>query len=167
MTDDHSGAGGADGDHTGAGGADGDHTGAGGADGDHTGAGGVAFDHAGIATDDADGLADLYVDLLGCERAHEETFEGMYVTFLDFGNGYVELLEPQEGGTIARYLDEQGPGIHHLAVATDDIEAALDRARTCGVDLVDEQPRQGAWGHEVAFLHPRSTGGVLLEFVQH
>jgi len=127
----------------------------------------MTIDHAGIATDDADALADLYVDLLGCERAHEETFDGMFVVFLDLGNGYFELLEPQDGGTIARYLDEHGPGIHHLAVATDDIEKALDRARACGVDLVDEEPRPGAWGHEVAFLHPGSTGGVLLEFVQH
>jgi len=127
----------------------------------------MTIDHAGIATDDADALVDLYVDLLDCERAHEETFDGMFVVFLDLDNGYFELLEPRDGGTIAQYLDEHGPGIHHLAVATDDIEEALDRARACGVDLVDEEPRSGAWGHEVAFLHPRSTGGVLLEFVQH
>jgi methylmalonyl-CoA/ethylmalonyl-CoA epimerase len=125
------------------------------------------FDHAGIATEDANRLADLYVDLLDCERVHEESFDGMSVMFLDFGNSHVELLEPREGGTIARYLDEHGPGIHHLAVATDNIEAALDRARARGVDLIDEEPRPGAWGHEVAFLHPRSTGGVLLEFVEH
>jgi methylmalonyl-CoA/ethylmalonyl-CoA epimerase len=131
------------------------------------GTGSTHFDHAGIATDDADALAALYADLLGCERAHEETFDGMAVIFLDVGNGYFELLEPHKGGTIARYLDEHGPGIHHLAVATEDIEAALDRARACGVDLVDEEPRPGAWGHEVAFLHPGSTGGILLEFVQH
>ena len=127
----------------------------------------MTIDHAGIATDDADALAGLYTDLLPCDRAHEEQFEGMFVVFLAFGNGYVELLEPREGGTIARYLDEHGPGIHHLAVATEDIEAALSRARACGVDLVDEAPRAGVWGHDVAFLHPRSTGGVLLEFVQH
>lgn len=127
----------------------------------------TTIDHAGIATDDADALGELYVELLGCEQVHEETFDGMLAVFLDFGNGYFELLEPQDGGTIARYLDEHGPGIHHLAVATDDIDAALDRARACGVELVDEEPRPGAWGHQVAFLHPRSTGGVLLEFVEH
>lgn len=124
------------------------------------------FDHAGIATTDADGLAALYVDLFGCERAHEERLDGMFVCFLDLGGGYLELLEPRDGGTIARYLDEHGPGIHHIAVATDDIEAALDRARACGIDSV-EGPRPGAWGHEVAFLHPDSTGGVLFEFVEH
>jgi methylmalonyl-CoA/ethylmalonyl-CoA epimerase len=126
----------------------------------------MRFDHAGVATDDAEGLADLYAGLLGCEVAHEETFDGMRVVFLGFGNGYVELLEPRDGGPVASYLDDHGPGVHHLAVATDDIEAALDRAREVGVDLIDEEPRDGAWGHEVVFLHPASTGGVLLELVE-
>jgi methylmalonyl-CoA/ethylmalonyl-CoA epimerase len=124
------------------------------------------FDHAGIATDDADGLADKYATLFEADRVHEETFDGMAVVFLDFGNGYLELLEPLDCGAIASYLDENGPGIHHLAVATEDIEAALHRAREAGVALVDERPREGAWGHDVAFLHPKSTGGVLLEFVE-
>lgn len=127
----------------------------------------MEFDHAGIATDDAEGLADQYAALFDAGVAHEEEFEGMYVVFLDVGNGFLELLEPREDGTIARYLDEHGPGIHHLALSTSDIEAALDRAREHGVELVDEQPREGAWGHDVAFLHPSSTGGVLIEFVQH
>ena len=125
-------------------------------------------DHAGIATDDADALADRYTDLFGFELAHEETFDGMAVVFLDCGNGYFELLEPLDGeGAIARYLDRGGPGIHHLALETDDIEGALDRAREHGVELIDDEPREGAWGHEVGFLHPKSTGGVLIEFVEH
>ncbi len=127
----------------------------------------MRFDHAGIATDDADGLADLFVDLLDARVAHEEEFDGMEVVFLDLGNGYFELLEPTEGGTIASYLDRQGPGIHHLALVTDDIAGALDRAREMGIEPIDEEPRPGAWGHDVAFLHPRSTGGVLVEFVEH
>jgi methylmalonyl-CoA/ethylmalonyl-CoA epimerase len=123
------------------------------------------FDHAGVATDDADALADQYATILGCRQVHAETFDGMDVRFLEFENGYIELLEPQGDGPIASYLDEHGAGIHHLAVATDDIERSLARARDHGVELVDSEPRAGAWGHEVAFLHPRSTGGVLLEFV--
>ena len=92
----------------------------------------------------------------------------MKVVFLRFGSSYFELLEPVESeGAIARYLDRNGPGIHHLALATDDIAGALQRARECDVDLIDEEPRPGAWGHDVAFLHPKSTGGVLLEFVEH
>lgn len=127
----------------------------------------MKFDHAGIATEDASGLADLYAELFGLEVAHEETFDGMRLVFLDCGNGYFELLEPLEEGTIARYLDDHGAGIHHLALATDDIEGALERAREHDVRLVDEEPRPGAWGHSVAFLHPRDTGGVLIEFVEH
>ena len=128
----------------------------------------MEFDHAGLATDDADHLADLYGTLFDAPVVHEEVMEdGLRVVFLDLGNGFFELLEPTGGGTVARYLDRNGPGIHHLAVATEDIEWALDTARDAGVSLIDEEPRSGAWGHDVAFLHPKDTGGVLLEFVQH
>lgn len=127
----------------------------------------MRFDHAGIATDDADALAELYGDLLNAPIVHEETFDGMAVSFLDLGTGYLELLEPVSDGPIADYLDDHGAGIHHLAFATDDIDAALDRARALDIGLVDEEPRPGAWGHDVAFLHPRDTGGVLVEFVEH
>ena len=125
------------------------------------------FDHAGIATDDADGLAELYSELFDTPVVHEERFDGMDVRFLDCGGGYFELLEPVEGGTIARYLDKNGPGIHHLALATDDIRGALERMDEHDIELVDEEPRAGAWGHEVAFLHPKSTGGILVELVEH
>lgn len=127
----------------------------------------VRFDHAGIATQDAESAATLFTDLCGLEVAHEETFDGMRVVFLDCGNGYLELLEPQEGGTIARYLDDHGPGIHHLAFETDDVAGALKRAESLGIEAVDDAPRPGAWGHDVAFLHPRDTCGVLVEFVEH
>jgi methylmalonyl-CoA/ethylmalonyl-CoA epimerase len=121
--------------------------------------------HVGVATDDAAALAALYGDLLGVEVAHAERFDGMEVRFLDCGNGYLELLEPREEGTVARYLDRRGPGVHHVAFETPDVSAALERARGLGIETVDEEPRPGAWGHEVAFLHPESTGGVLVEFV--
>jgi methylmalonyl-CoA/ethylmalonyl-CoA epimerase len=126
------------------------------------------IDHAGIATDDAAELADLFVGLLDCEHVHSETFDGMDVHFLDCGNGYLELLEPlDDEGAIARYLDRNGPGIQHLAFATEDATAALDRAHDLDIEPIDETPREGAWGHEVAFLHPRDTGGILIEFVEH
>lgn len=127
----------------------------------------MEFDHAGIATEDADELAGLYGDLLEVQVAHEEVFDGMTVRFLDVGGGYLELLEPDEDGAIADYLERHGPGIHHLALRTDDAAAALERARDLGIEPIDDEPRPGAWGHEVAFLHPASTGGVLLEFVEH
>jgi methylmalonyl-CoA/ethylmalonyl-CoA epimerase len=125
----------------------------------------MSFHHLGVATASGDDLAATFEGLLHAPVAHEEQFDGMTVRFLEFDRGYFELLEPHDGGTIARYLDRHGPGIHHVALETDDMDAALDRARECGVDLVDETPRPGAWGHDVAFLHPESTGGVLIEFV--
>ena len=128
----------------------------------------MRFDHAGIATDDADALAELYTDLFDTPIVHEETFNGMAVVFLDCEDGYFELLEPLDGdGAIARYLDRDGPGVHHLALETDDVRGVLDRAREHGVERIDDEPRPGAWGHDVAFLHPGSTGGVLIEFVEH
>ncbi|QCC52580.1 methylmalonyl-CoA epimerase [Halapricum salinum] len=126
----------------------------------------MRFDHAGIATEDAAVLAERYESLLDAEIAHQETFDGMEIVFLDLGNGYFELLEPvAENNAIARYLDRRGSGIHHLALATVDIEQALARAERMGIESLDDEPRPGAWGHDVAFLHPRDTGGVLLEFV--
>ncbi|QLK26498.1 methylmalonyl-CoA epimerase [Natrinema zhouii] len=126
------------------------------------------YDHAGIAIDDAADLAALYGDLFGLEVVHEEEFDGMRVVFLDCGDGYFELLEPLEAdGTIARYLENNGAGIHHLALATDDLEGALETVRDHDVALIDEEPRPGAWGHSVAFLHPKDTGGILIELVEH
>ena len=125
----------------------------------------MSFHHLGVATASADDLAATFEGLLGASVAHEERFDGMRVRFLALDGGYFELLEPHDGGTIARYLDRNGPGIHHVALGTDDIGAALDRARARGIDPIDETPRPGAWGHDVAFLHPGSTGGVLIEFV--
>lgn len=127
----------------------------------------MQIDHIGIATRDADELQALYTELLQIEVAHRESFDGMAVVFIDMGSGYLELLEPQSEGSIDRYLESNGPGINHVAFQTTDIEAAMTRAREMGVNFIDETPRDGAWGHEIAFLHPDSTGGTLIEFVQH
>lgn len=128
----------------------------------------MRLDHIGIATEDVASFVDLYADLFGFERAHREEFGGMNVSFLAVGDAYLEVLEPVEDGTaIAEYLDRSGPGLHHVAFAVDDVGSALEAAREHGIDLIDESPRPGAWGHEVAFLHPSSTGGVLVEFVAH
>ena len=126
-------------------------------------------DHIGVVTDDADDLAALYGTLFDAPAVHEELLDGLRVVFLELDeNSYFELLEPVESDSdIGAYLDREGPGIHHVALATEDIEAALATAREAGVGLIDEEPREGAWGHEIAFLHPRDTGGALVEFVQH
>jgi methylmalonyl-CoA/ethylmalonyl-CoA epimerase len=138
----------------------------------------MEFDHVGVATDDAAALASLFGDLFDAPVVHEEVFDGMQVVFLRLGGGgtgadsptYLELLEPTADATegpIARYLDREGPGIHHVAVRTPDVAEALATARALDVEPVDDEPRPGAWGHRVAFLHPGSTGGVLVEFVEH
>lgn len=129
----------------------------------------MQIDHIGVATRDADELEAMYTELLGGEVAHRESLNGMGVVFIDVGSGsgYLELLEPQSKGPIDRYLESDGSGIHHVAFQTTDIDGAMTRAEEIGVNLIDETPRDGAWGHEIAFLHPDSTGGMLIEFVQH
>lgn len=124
--------------------------------------------HLGIATSDGARLVSLYSDLLGASVAHEETFDSIQIWFIEFDNGFFEVLEPLENEeTISRFLEKSGEGIHHIAVETKDIRTALNRARELDLTLIDESPRDGAWGHKVAFLHPKSTGGVLIEFVSH
>lgn len=125
-------------------------------------------DHIGIATEDVDEFADRYETVFGFDVVHEETFGGMKIAFLDVDGTYFELLEPIEADTtIGSYLDSRGPGMHHVAFAVDSIDAALERASDADVRTIDDDPRPGAWGHTVAFLHPASTGGVLVEFVEH
>lgn len=129
----------------------------------------MRFHHTGIATDDAAPLVERYGALFDAPVVHEETVDDLRVTFLELENGYFELLEPQSGaeGAVASFLDREDGGVHHVALAVEDVAAALATARDVGVDPIDEEPRPGAWGHEVAFLHPGDTGGVLIEFVGH
>lgn len=126
----------------------------------------MEFHHVGIATDDVDGLAESYGALFDLEVVHEETLEQLRVVFLPLGDGYFELLEPlDDSGPIADHLEAK-TALHHLAVAVPDVQEAIDRAIETGVRPIDASPREGAWGHQVAFLHPGDTGGVLIEFVQ-
>ena len=126
------------------------------------------LDHLGIVTADADALAERYAAILDVPVVHEETARGIHFVFLDVGDGYFELLEPTDSETVvARFLDRHGEGMHHIALVVDSIPAALETAREGGAELIDEEPRPGAWGHDIAFLHPDSTGGVLIEFVAH
>lgn len=124
------------------------------------------YDHVGIVTDDLDSLLNTYKSLLHATVVHEDNSDGVNAAFLELENGYLELMEPYNQGVLSDFLDRNGPGIHHLAIRVDDIEAALEAARQQGVELIDEEPQPGAMGHRVAFLHPRSTGGVLIQFVE-
>lgn len=128
----------------------------------------MKIDHVGIATNELDELVDLFTTLTGSPVVREEEFGELRIVFVELENGFFEFLEPLAGEeTIASYLSQHGGGIHHIAVETDDISTALETAQATGVNCIDESPRPGAWNHEVAFLHPDSTGGVLFEYVQH
>ena len=127
------------------------------------------IDHIGVATDDLDGAIELYEETLGMPIAHRETVEsqGVEAVLLDVGDGHVELLRPLGPETpVGRYLQRQGPGLHHVAYAVDDIEGVLDSLKEAGVELIDAEPRVGIRDSRVAFVHPKSTGGVLTELVE-
>ena len=128
------------------------------------------LDHIGIAVNDLDEAIALYSEKLGFTVADVEDVPGfgVKVAFLPLGEGNVELVQPTaDDSAMARFLDKKGPGFHHLCFRVDDIRAELDRLEAAGVQLVDKEPRQGAHGTLVAFLHPKSTGGVLIELCQH
>jgi methylmalonyl-CoA/ethylmalonyl-CoA epimerase len=127
------------------------------------------IDHIGVATDDLDGAVALYEGTLGMPVAHRETVEsqGVEAVLLDVGDGHVELLRPLGPDTpIGKYLERKGPGLHHVAYAVDDIEGVLGSLKEAGVELIDSEPRTGIRDSRVAFVHPRSTGGVLTEIVE-
>ena len=127
------------------------------------------IDHIGVATDDLDGAVALYEGTLGMPVAHRETVEsqGVEAVLLDVGEGHVELLRPLGPDTpIGKYLERNGPGLHHVAYAVDDIEGVLGSLKEAGVELIDSEPRTGIRDSRVAFVHPRSTGGVLTEIVE-
>jgi methylmalonyl-CoA/ethylmalonyl-CoA epimerase len=127
------------------------------------------IDHIGVATDDLDGAVALYEDTLGMPVAHRETVEsqGVEAVLLDVGDGHVELLRPLGPDTpIGKYLESRGPGLHHVAYAVDDIDGVLSSLKEAGIELIDSEPRTGIRDSRVAFVHPRSTGGVLTEIVE-
>ncbi|HEY8226967.1 MAG TPA: methylmalonyl-CoA epimerase [Pyrinomonadaceae bacterium] len=130
----------------------------------------MKLDHIGLATRQLDeGLA-LWRDALGLEvDATEEISEqGVRVAMLAIGDTHVELLEPlSPESPVGKFLSKRGPGIHHVAVAVEDIHASLADLKRRGARLIDETPRLGARGCLVAFIHPSATNGVLLELVQH
>jgi methylmalonyl-CoA/ethylmalonyl-CoA epimerase len=127
-------------------------------------------DHIGIAVRDLDEGIALYGGLLGLEleRIEEVPQENVKVAFLKLDRtgavGHVELLAPLGAeGNIAAFIEKRGPGLHHIALAAADIETVMGRCREAGLRLLDETPRQGAGGKKIVFMHPRSTGGVLIE----
>lgn len=130
----------------------------------------MKINHLGIATKDIADALKFWSDALGLENVHTEVVEDqkVRVAMLPLGESRIELLEPtSDDSPISKFLDKRGGGgIHHIAVEVDDVEAALARLRSQGVKLIDETPRIGAEGCLVAFVHPSSANGVLLELVQ-
>ncbi len=134
-------------------------------------AGGAGFvDHIGIAVADMDQALALYRDLMGLEleRLEEVSSENVRVAMLKLDRtgavGHVELLAPMtDDCNIAKFIAKKGPGLHHIAFAATDTETVMQRCRDAGLRLLDESPRTGAGGKQIAFLHPKDTGGVLME----
>jgi methylmalonyl-CoA/ethylmalonyl-CoA epimerase len=130
----------------------------------------LSVHHVGIAVEDLDQAADFWSALLGAEVEHRDTVEdqGVEAVSLRTGSGRIELLAPLGPDTpVGRFLAKRGPGMHHVAFEVDSLAAELDRLRRDGVQLIDEQPRNGLFGLQVAFVHPEATGGVLAELVSH
>lgn len=127
------------------------------------------IDHIGVAVEDIDAALALYRDSFEMELAHRETVEsqGVEAVLLDVGDGHVELLRPLGPETpVGKFMAKNGPGLHHVAYAVADIDAALRKLDAAGLRLIDREPRVGIRDSRVAFLHPRSTGGVLTEIVE-
>jgi len=127
------------------------------------------IDHVGVAVEDIDAALATYGEQLGFELVHREVVEdqGVEAALLDVGENHVELIAPLgPATTVGRFLAARGPGLHHVAYQVLDIDAELARLRAAGLSLIDEQPRTGIRGSRVAFMHPRSTDGVLTEIVE-
>lgn len=123
--------------------------------------------HVGIAVPQLEPALAFYRDVLGLAPHPPETADGATIVSLPFGESEVELLAPLEAESpIARFLERRGPGIHHICYRVTDLDAALAACKAAGYRLVDESPRRGAGGRRIAFIHPKSTAGILLELTE-
>jgi methylmalonyl-CoA/ethylmalonyl-CoA epimerase len=124
--------------------------------------------HIGIAVEAIAESLPFFRDVLGLREVALDDSDGAGIVGFTAGESLVELLEADDPTSpIARFVAKRGPGIHHICFSVDDLDAALDRCRAAGIQLIDEQPRIGAEGKRIAFLHPGSTGGVLVELSDH
>lgn len=129
---------------------------------------GTRIAHIGIAVTSLQAILPFYRDVLGMPDLPLDDADGARIAGLAAGDSLVELLEAEHPESpMGRYVAKRGPGIHHICFAVDDLDAALDRCRAAGIQLIDQSPRLGAEGKRIAFLHPSSTGGVLVELSDH
>ena len=129
---------------------------------------GTRIAHIGIAVRDLAAILPFYRDVLGMPEVPLDDADGARIAGLAAGESLVELLEPERAGSpIDKFIEKRGPGIHHLCLNVDDLDGTLERCKAAGVRLIDEQPRLGAEGKRIAFLHPSATAGVLVELSEY
>ena len=129
----------------------------------------LGIEHVGIAANDLNGISDIFGDLLGLQLSSREKIDDQQVItdIYETGSGKLEFLKATgPDSSIARFIDKKGEGMHHIALKVDNLQAALDYLKAQGVQLIDTSPRIGAEGFKIAFLHPKSTGGVLIELCE-
>ncbi|HSS60597.1 MAG TPA: methylmalonyl-CoA epimerase [Candidatus Limnocylindrales bacterium] len=125
--------------------------------------------HVGVAVDDLEAAIQLYITAFGAELTHRASNEkdGLAAAFLKAGEAEVELLQPlREDTPVGKFIARRGPGLHHIAVAVPDIDKAIADARAKGLEMIDQEPRIGLHGTRIAFIQPKSVGGVLTELVE-
>ncbi|HEY8174558.1 MAG TPA: methylmalonyl-CoA epimerase [Gemmatimonadaceae bacterium] len=128
---------------------------------------GTRIAHIGIAVDALDRVLPFYRDLLGLPQEPLDDADGARIAGLRAGDSLVELLEAKSPDSpVGKFITKRGPGLHHICFAVDDLTATLDRCRRAGIKLIDDVPRRGADGKRIAFLHPSSTAGVLIELTE-
>lgn len=129
---------------------------------------GTRVSHIGIAVEALAESLPFFRDVLGLSEVPLDDADGASIVGLSAGEPLVELLEAEDPASpIARFVAKRGPGIHHICFSVDDLDAMLERCRRAGVQIIDDEPRIGAEGKRIAFLHPKSTGGVLVELSDH
>jgi methylmalonyl-CoA/ethylmalonyl-CoA epimerase len=126
------------------------------------------IDHVAVAVNDIDAALAKYKEIFGLDGRERETVASQKTeaALLPIGESNIELIAPKGNDGLAKFLEKRGPGLHHIAIEVEGIESALALLKAMGVPLIDETPRAGARGHKVAFVHPKATGGVLVELVE-
>jgi len=126
------------------------------------------IDHVAVCVSDIDAAAAKYKEVFGLVGTARETVASQKTeaVLLPIGESNIELISPRGNDGLVKFLEKRGPGLHHIAIEVEGIESALAFLKGIGVPLIDETPRAGARGHKVAFVHPKATGGVLVELVE-
>jgi methylmalonyl-CoA epimerase len=128
---------------------------------------GVKIHHVGVAVVDLDAAIEMYTRQFGAELTHRAKNDELEAAFLQMENAEIELLaSPREDSPVGKFLAKRGPGLHHVAYGVPDVKQALTEAHAAGMELIDVEPRIGLHGVPIGFVHPKSVGGVLTEFVE-